>query len=533
MTQDDESLAILCYEFWCSIGDIEIARQDVKKSYLPCRNYCNKSYPQLLEVINQHLLSINSINDENWTLSKAASCLLSIFSQCCDYQLIQEVIVFIGNNINQTNNFNKEAAILSFGAILDTSHKDSMSNLVMNSVDTLINFILESSNPNSLKETTSWVIEKISEIYGEEFIKNSELFDKLFGTILGIIDKSRKKIACHLINSIHYFSLAFKPADGQNSNLLSKHMKISLELLLKLAFTPKSYDSTNNVAMCCFHAIGSLIENSAPDTRFIIQGFFNDLFEAFKSTLNPSFFQNDQMRFDYQAYITSAMEPCLISGYLNINLESGKEILDAIILTFKERNTVYEEGLMAASSIGLAIGAAFDSLVNEFGSFLIYGLNSVSDTSLCKTAIHSTSDLIRSIGPNFSKYLDQIIPLILGILSNTEADKLLKPHSFNVISDVFVVCKEAVFPYFNDVMDLIRSALEASTYLTDDKDDYENLEYFESLREHILECLTCIFHTIKDLRKEEQFKIYVVNIVNFINKINEKEYNPSTVDIFS
>lgn len=529
MLSDDESIAILAYEFWCSIGDIEIARLDAKKTHYPCRNYCNQSYSELLSVITQHLLTVNSVTEESWNLSKAASCLLSILSQCCEYNLIQEVINFITKNMSQHTQLAKEASILSFGAILETRHKEKMADLVISSVDNLLTFLNDKETSSSLKETTSWVIEKIAEIYGEEFEKHIELFDRLLENLLLFLTQSKRKVICHICNSLHYFAHAFKPAEGQNSNILSKHMKNILETLLKLAYTKGSYDQDDNVSMSCFYAIGSLIENSAPDTRIYIQSFFGNLIEAFKSTLDAKVFENDTMRFDYQAYIATSIEPCLISGYIDLTFDDAKEILYLIILTFKERRTVYEEGLMAASSVGLAIGAGFNALVPEFGPYLIHALNSVNETSLCKTAIHSTSDLIRSIGPAFRNYLDQIIPLIIGILSNTEADKSLKPHSFNVLTDVFVVCREGAFKYFNDVMELICSALEAATFLTDDIEDFENIEYFDSLREHILECVTCIFHTVKDLKREDDFKRYVVGIVAFINTINQKEYSPSIV----
>ncbi len=535
MLNDDESIAILSYEFWCSVGDIEIARLEVNKVGLNSKEYCNRAYNQLIEVIFQHLLTAGnkslSEDEDSWTLSKAASCLLSILSQCCEYQLIQEVINFIGTNISHTNAANKEAAILSFGAILDTRHRESMTNLVMNSIDTLVSFLSDQSSSSSLKITTAWVLEKIAELYGEEFINFMDAFDKLITTLINLFDKSKKRVVCHLCNTMHFFAKALRPQEGQNSNIFSKHIKQLLSILLKLAFTPKSYDSTDNVAMAAFNAIGSIIENSPPDTKFIIQSFFNDLLEAFKSTLNPQFFESEKMRQDYQGYIASSMEPCFITEHVSVNLEGGKEILSYIIQTFKERGTVYEEGLMAAASLGLVLGKDFDQMTSEYGSFLIYALNAVTDTSLCKTAIHSTSDLIRAIGPSFNKYIDQFLPIILNILSNTEADKILKPHSFNVISDVFIICKSDVMNYFNNVMDLIGSALQAATFVTDDMEDYESIEYFASLREQIIECLTCIFHTIKDINKETEFSKYVVQIVNFINAINVREYNPSKVNI--
>lgn len=423
MSKDDEQIGILCYEIWCSIGDTEVSRKNSNNFKYPMKNYCNKSYLKLLEVIFPHLLSSKQNEEDSWNLSKAASCLLSILSQCCDYKLIESVIQFLGANISNTNFIYQEAAMLAFGAILETSHREEMTNLVTNSIDTLLNF-LTSNCETSLKETVAWVIEKIAELYANNFYKYGELFDKLYQAILKLLTASKKKVVCHLCNAIHYFSRGLKPEDGQVSNMLSKHMKDSLAILIQLALFDNSYDSENNVAMSSFYALGSLIENAAPDTKFIINSFFyENLIQIFKSTIlssNTGFLaNNDPKRNDYQAYIASCMEPCLINGYIQLDNNTSKEILGYLIQTFIERKHVYEEGLMACSALALSMGQAFNAFLPEFGSYLIYSLNAIKETSLCKTAIHCTSDIIRAIGSTFSNYIPQILPLIIGILSVT------------------------------------------------------------------------------------------------------------------
>lgn len=55
------------------------------------------------------------------------------------------------------------------------------------------------------------------------------------------------------------------------------------------------------------------------------------------------------------------------------------------------------------------------------------------------------------------------------------------------------------------------------------------LEYFELLREQIIECLTLIFNSVKDLGKDNEFRSFVPPIFDFINKINQKAYSPSVV----
>ena len=50
-------------------------------------------------------------------------------------------------------------------------------------------------------------------------------------------------------------------------------------------------------------------------------------------------------------------------------------------------------------------------------------------------------------------------------------------------------------------------------------DDSENIDYFQDLREHIIETLTCIFNSISGINKQDEFMIYVGPIFTFINTI--------------
>lgn len=421
MECDEEQIIVLCYEFWCSVGDIEVARTASRNFGQKSKFYINKCFKILLPVIYSHLFNYNSSQDESWNKTKAASCLLSIMSQCSDYSLIEDVINFVSLNLNSNEGnstilYKREAAILAFGAILDTTHSNQMKGIVTSSVNVILAFLLE-NNPASLKETTAWTIEKIAELYGEIFSSDLKQLSQFYETLLNLLTISSKKVICYILNAIHFLAKNFKPQEGQNSNVLSQYMNDSLELLLKLATIKESYDTENNVAMNCFFTIGSLIENSAPDTRYIITGFFKQLINAFQDTLKPNIFESNEIRFAYQGYIASCIEACLLCGNLELNPSDASKVLELIIQTFKERELVYEEGLMAASSLAGQTVETNVEYVKLFGPYLIHGLKQIKDTSLCRTAIHSTGDLIRALGSAFDNYIDQIIPLVLEILS--------------------------------------------------------------------------------------------------------------------
>ena len=117
--------------------------------------------------------------------------------------------------------------------------------------------------------------------------------------------------------------------------------------------------------------------------------------------------------------------------------------------------------------------------------------------------------------------------MIIQILSDNDIDKSLKPISFLCISDLFYSCPKDVSPYFNNIMNLIGTALKAAIIFTPLNDDIDTFEYFKRLREHLIETISCIFFAIQELHREMDFTPFVQPIMEFINKVNSPEYNPS------
>lgn len=96
---------------------------------------------------------------------------------------------------------------------------------------------------------------------------------------------------------------------------------------------------------------------------------------------------------------------------------------------------------------------------------------------------------------------------------------------------MFIVCRDKAFQYFHEIMIVIGNALGAATILPSDTVDPEEAEYFERLREHIVECLTCALLCLKDLGKQSEYNNYVKPSIEFIQKINQEEYYPTLVMI--
>lgn len=415
MLHDDERVSIQAYEFWCSVSDEEI------KSLVQtgkCNCYCDRVLDKLFTIIKFHLMNRNAeqekLNDDSWSNVKAASCLLTNLSLCTNDKLVSYVFDLIKENLSSENPKNRDSTILAFGSILETTHKDQLKTILPGAIPIILE-MLEDKN-NEVRYTVSWCVKKITELHSDS-LTDPNLYNTFMSSLIHNFYNS-KRVVVHILDAINNLITNLKPDSsmGQTSGYVSGYMAKLLELLLKVAFEKDAYDPNNNIALGAFFTMGSLIDYAPLDTYHIINNFFYHILSAFESTLNPKNFTSKEMMYSYQTYIATVISACTAGEKVKINKEEAKAVYEYIKNSFIERQGVYEEGLMACSSIALLLKEDFMDIIPDFGMYLNLGLREWNEVSLCRIAINSTSDLIRSMGESMNLYLEQIYPNILAIL---------------------------------------------------------------------------------------------------------------------
>lgn len=356
--------------------------------------------------------------DYDWNIGRSAICLLTLLSKSCDLAFLNTVIEFIGTNINNSNLINKEHGMLAFGSILETKYRSNMIDLVFSSIETIVKFLTSTNYPNSLKETTCWVLLRIAKFYGEIFETNTIIFDNMMEKIFSILKTSRRRCASLLINTILFFAKSLRNEINCENNCFSKFTQISLQTLLEFAYKPDAYDAQENIAMDSFNAIGTILQNATYSCKEIVNQFFITIQNAFEATFNIENFKSEKMRHDYQSYLSNCFFSIFSSNFVSLDYQTGKRITELIHHSFTLRNGIYEEGLLATTSLALNLGKDFEPIFKEsFGNYLVFALKSKQDISLCKNAIISTSEVIRALEGNFAIYADQILPIIFDIIT--------------------------------------------------------------------------------------------------------------------
>ena len=526
--KDIESNKILSLELWRTIGEIENYRlNEINKLKKQTQNILQRYYQPLGEICLKYIVTEDYDNEED-SLSKVCSEVITLMSRCCQYNFLSNMINYIGENIKSPSEKMKYSALNVFGSIISTIHKNSFYHIVKDSLNMVSETLLDNNTPSHFKKLCANIIKSITKNFSEELITDTIYFDKMIALYLQLFKIVTKEVLYILIVSLNYLSKKVDWAENDQTNILSKHMQTLCESLLKICSNFEFYSDDNNIAFVSFILLGTLGERAANDVSIQMKNIFKYLTEMFDNTLKANNFKNDEMRYHYQEYISSSLSGFLMTGMADKN--SVAKLLQCVINSFEERKDLYDEGIALIGYISLFTQNDFNAVMKLISPYLINGLKSHNSPSICKYSIFCLSDIIRAL-QNENAYIDTYLPLILNILSNNNIDQSLKPYCFNIISDIFIYCPNEAFKYFESIMKVIGEAMGATQIKFDENADPDTFEYFSSLREHLLETVTCIFHAIKDINKANDFIPYVNDIVKYINFIGNDYSCPTNIMI--
>lgn len=512
--KDVESNRIFCIEIWITIGYEEDYRLNViNNSAKSSHGFLQRYHQPLGEVCLKYIVTDNYDNEE-YSLSGACFNLIAIMSRCCQYNFLKNMINYIGVNINDASEKIKYSALNVFRAIINTVHKSSFYPIVKDSLGIVSEVLLENKCPLHFKKLCAHIMKSITKNFGEELYNDTIYFDKIIGLYLNLFKVSTKEVLYILLVSLNNLCKVVEWRENDKTNILSKHMQSLCEPLIRLCQNESLFDYENNIISISFFVLGTLGERSALDVKNQMCALFKILTEMFQKTLTSS--TNKEICYSYQEYLASCLTGFLTTGMGD--KDSAATLLKDLINSFDIRKDLYDEGITLMGCISLYTKQDFNAVMDLISPYLIKGLSSIDSPSICKTSILCLSDIIRGLEAQ-NKYVSVYLPYVMNILSNNNIDRNLKTYCFNIISDIFINCPEEAFKFFQDIMKVIGSAMEATQIKFNENSDQDTCKHFIDLREHILETLTCIFAAVKEINQVDKFIPYVNGVMKYINNI--------------
>ncbi len=216
MKHSEEKIALQAIEFWSTVCELEtdLAWEASEVSSCDCltsSNMSSPSYqaneygelpeneskyfakvalPEIVPVLLDLLTHQDEDDDEDdWTVAKAAATCVGLLATAVQDTIVPAVIPFIEANIRHSDWHLREAAVITFGEILDGPDPNVLSPLVNQALPILIDMM---NDPNAqVKDTVAWTLGRICDLLVQTIQPDVHLHPLITALVNGLNDNPR------------------------------------------------------------------------------------------------------------------------------------------------------------------------------------------------------------------------------------------------------------------------------------------------------------------------------------------------------
>ena len=508
---DDQKVGMQAIEFWSTICDQElnilddIADEVEVGVFLRIVEQASASLvPLMLENMTKQVEDLD--DDDNWNISMAAATCLEAIARTIDDKVVDLVLPFVTQNINNSNWRLKEAAVMAFGMILDGPSSDKLSPIVMQAMPILINCL---KDPHALvRDTSAWTIGKICELH-KSSLSNDVLPHMVEGLSLALNDKVPKVVsqACY---AVHNLAEACCDESEANSNVLSHFMQMMLGRLLTVT-TREDWES-DNIRSTAYEAINMMVANSALDMQPTVLQLFVEAMNRLDATFKM---QNPQERMNLQSCLCSLLGEIIKKLDMAQLAPHADRAMQLLFTVFNTKGAVaHEDAFMAIGFMAEKMEANFTRYVSHLHGPLIQGLKNIEEYQVCTVSVGVVGDLCRALGTGILPYCDDIMKCLLELLQSQALNRSVKPHVISLFADIAMAIEGEFERYTSIILGILRQAGEVNMV----GDDEDMIDYINTLRNSILEAYTGIIQGLKSANKQDSVWPAIESIIEFLQR---------------
>ena len=235
MRNEDEDVAKLAIEFWCTVCEEEIAIEDdnigVDDAELQRSNWhfarvaANEALPTLLALLTKQ---DEDAADDEYNLHRAAYMCLSLFATAVGDEVVGTVATFVDGNLRDQDWARRDAAVSAFGAVLDGPQDKTLDQLVRMGLPA----IMEKMHDADLhvRDSAAYALGRVCEFAPRSIDERTTLPQLIEAMFQGISSSPRMATSCcwALMN----ISDNFAGDPGCETNALSPHFEASVSAFI-------------------------------------------------------------------------------------------------------------------------------------------------------------------------------------------------------------------------------------------------------------------------------------------------------------
>jgi len=548
MKSEEDEIVLQGVEFWSSVCDEEIdlaieaqeAEENMTTPATFSRFYAKGALAYLAPILLEILTKQESHDDEDWTPHKAAGVCLMLLASCCSNDIIPFVLPFVEQNIRSTDWKYRDAAVMSFGSILEGPDAQNLENIVQQGMP----FILELMKDQNMlvRDSAAWALSRICDSVPHAALNSAQNSENLLNALIENLD-SEPRVATNVCWALSSLAVAAHenapPAteedDEPETTVLSPKFEFIINKIIQTGDRPDAH--LHNLRSSAYEAVMELVKNSPKDVyETIIKtvlAILNKMAAIVQMEQSGTQFGDNSQHNDFKSLLCAALQATirkLKPGDLE-KLQLADSCMKALLqmLTMAKAGGVQEDAFLAVGTFVECVGPKFLTYLEVFKPYLIHGLQNRAEYQVCISALGVVGDLCRGIGNHITPYCDEIMQACIENLADGSVHRSVKPHILSLFGDVAL----AVGSHFKKYADVVLSTLQQASSAQVDKQDYDMVDYLNELRDACLEAYTGIIQGLKGEDDKnismdvEIIKPHLEHIIKFIETIAQ---DPDRVD---
>ncbi|KAJ5167333.1 Importin subunit beta-1 [Penicillium canariense] len=525
MKSEEEEVAKLAIEFWCTVCEEEIAIEDdnaeAQQEGVEARPFFGFARVAAREVIPVLLQAMcrqdEDAGDDEYNVSRAAYQALQLYAQCVQGDVLQPVVGFVEENIRSEDWRRRDAAVAAFGGIMEGPEPRVLEPLIKQALPVLLGMMEDSSV--QVRDSTAYALGRVCDCCPEVLDPDVHLQPLISCLFNGLA--SSPKIASSCCWALMNVADRFAGDAGSQTNPLSKHFEESVTSLLQVT---ERQDADNQLRTAGYEVLNSFVMNSANDSLPVVANLSDLIIQRLEQTIP----MKQQVVSTEDRNLLEEMQTSLISVILAIvqrfeleikpQADRIMQVLINVLTTVGAKSSVPDVVFATVGSIASALDEEFVNYMDTFSPFLFSALGNQEESGLCSMAIGLVSDIARALNDKVQPYCDTFMNHLLNILRTSTNQ--LKPAILETFGDI---AQAIGTPHFDKYLPVVGQVLQQASSVTTSSDlPYDMVDYIVSLREGIMDAWGGILLAYKGHSQITLVQPFVESIFQLLHIISQE-----------
>lgn len=514
--------------------------------------YAKGAHLDLLPILLRIMITPSETEDEDdpdlWSPSKAATLCVELYANVCREKVLPIVMTFSESNLRAAQWQQRDAAVLAFAAVLkhdppvEQEKKVALINYTAEAVPHVV--VLMRDPSVAVRDSVAYLIGQILKETPEAVIQTpsrpavpSEYLLEVCKALHGALQDSPRVAtqACWAINNLAEACYNLEAPANSGGSRATSQLSPFLPDLVRALFGAAASTNEKNLRLATFEALYELIRYS-PENCYesVIQSTTESLSRLEASLLQSASMASPEALMalaDTQSSFLSLLQACIDVLQPKDVAQISDRIMEVLLKLLADTPTgktsaVKEDAMLTVSRLVTSLGPSSEKYVQHLLGHVINGLQNVDEHQVCQACVGVAGDLARELEGKILAYCDQLMASLLRAVQDERLNRDVKSGILAVFADIAMGIGDNFKKYYESTAQTLQEAAQITMIDTSTCDDYDEIDFYNGLREGCLDGYAGILHGLKGpndaapnpavqlLQSQVQFIVQFISVIS-------------------